>query len=113
LLVLGFEPDGFGKIERGAIAMSVGAFGKPARVVRGGALVIKPDGVGEIRYRAFQILFLDPAAAEKTHVPVVSNAAAQVIVARAIGVAANCLVEVGNGVLGWPGTLRRGLRNRR
>jgi hypothetical protein len=66
LLILGLKPDGFGEIERGAIAMSVGVFGKPARIVRGGALVIQPDRVGEIRYRAFEIFLLDPAAAQIT-----------------------------------------------
>ena len=116
LLVFRLEPDGFGEILGGTITMSVGAFGKTARIVRGGALVIKPDRVGEIRYRAFEILFLDPARRPR------NPCSGRIECCRACNSRAR---DWGRGELpgrgrrwrarhrSWRGTLRRGLRNHR
>ena len=93
-------PDGFGKVMRGTIAMPVRIFGKAPRVVYLGAPVIEPNGVAKIRDRAFEIVLLDPAVAQEAHIAIVANATAQVIVTRAIGVAADGFVKIRNCVVG-------------
>ena len=94
------KPRGLGNIGCGTIAMGVGEFGNAARIVRGRVVRIEADGFGQIRNRALEILLLDPAIADISRVAIVLYAAAHVIIASAIGDAADRLIEIGDGLLG-------------
>src|SRR4029077_19273410 len=100
LLIFGLQPHGLGEIKRGEIALSVDIFRKSACIVRGGAVPIEANGVGEIRNGTLKIILLDPAVAEETHVAIVTDAAAQIIVSRAIRSTADRPVEIGDGLFG-------------
>jgi hypothetical protein len=90
LLVLGFEPDGFA--DRFRFAISILRWLAEPR--RGGALVISRMASAKSAIARSR----SSSRSTPPRNPYRRKECQQVIVARAIGVVANCLVEVGNGV---------------
>ncbi len=99
LRVVGGKPNRLGEIGDGEFAIAVGIPSQRPSVAESGAFCVQADRFGEIGDRPVKIVFLDPAATQKTHVTVVANTAAQIIILRPRRIAADRLVEIGDGVL--------------
>src|SRR3984957_3959101 len=100
LRVVGGKPSRFGEIGDGALAIALGVPSESAGVVRGSVLCIQPDRFGEIADRLLEIFFFNPTAAHKSHIPVVPDDAAYIMVVGATRIEADRLVEVGDGMVG-------------